>query len=42
VRTMIANHGLDAVMDGGLTNSSGSYIGYGGAKLPTDGLGRAD
>ncbi|MCD2192958.1 transglycosylase SLT domain-containing protein [Actinomycetospora endophytica] len=41
VRTMIANHGLDAVMDGGLTNSSGGYIGYGGAKLPTDGLGRA-
>jgi hypothetical protein len=42
VRTMIANHGLDAVMDGGLTNSSGGYVGYGGAKLPTDGLGRAD
>jgi hypothetical protein len=41
VRTMIANHGIDAVMDGGLTNSSGSYIGYGGAKLPDDGLGRA-
>ncbi|MDL5155034.1 transglycosylase SLT domain-containing protein [Actinomycetospora termitidis] len=42
VRTMIANHGLDAVADGGLRNSSGNYIGYGGAKLPTDGLGRAD
>lgn len=41
VRTMIANHGIDAVMDGGLKNSSGSYIGYGGAKLPDDGLGRA-
>ena len=41
VRTMIANHGIDAVMDGGLTNSSGSYIGYGGAKLPDDGLGQA-
>lgn len=41
VRTMIANHGIDAVMDGGLTNSSGSYVGYGGAKLPDDGLGRA-
>ena len=41
VRTMIANHGLSAVMDGGLTNSSGDYIGYGGAKLPDDGLGRA-
>lgn len=41
VRTMIANHGLDAVMDGGLRSSSGDYIGYGGAKLPDDGLGRA-
>lgn len=41
VRTMIANHGLSAVEDGGLTNSSGGYIGYGGAKLPDDGLGRA-
>jgi hypothetical protein len=41
VRTMIANHGLDAVTDGGLRNSSGNYIGYGGAKLPDDGLGRA-
>jgi hypothetical protein len=41
VRTMIANHGIDAVMAGGLRNSSGSYIGYGGAKLPDDGLGQA-
>ncbi len=41
VRTMIANHGISAVMSGGLTNSSGDYIGYGGAKLPDDGLGRA-
>ncbi|WP_433800701.1 transglycosylase SLT domain-containing protein [Actinomycetospora sp. CA-084318] len=41
VRTMIANHGLDAVVDGGLRNSAGNYIGYGGAKLPDDGLGRA-
>jgi len=41
VRTMIANHGLDAVLDGGLRNSSGSYIGYGGARLPDDGLGIA-
>ncbi|MEJ2869720.1 transglycosylase SLT domain-containing protein [Actinomycetospora sp. OC33-EN08] len=42
IRTMVANHGLDAVTDGGLKNSSGNYIGYGGAKLPSDGLGRAD
>lgn len=41
VRTMIANHGLDALADGGLRNSSGSYVGYGGSKLPTDGLGLA-
>jgi hypothetical protein len=41
VRTMIANHGIDAVMAGGLRDSSGSYIGYGGAKLPDDGLGQA-
>ena len=41
VRTMIANHGIDAVMAGGLRDSSGSYVGYGGAKLPDDGLGRA-
>ena len=41
VRTMIANHGLDAVLDGGLRNSAGNYVGYGGSKLPTDGLGLA-
>jgi hypothetical protein len=41
VRTMVANHGLDALEEGGLKNSSGDYIGYGGAKLPTDGLGLA-
>jgi len=41
VRTMIANNGLDAVMDGGLRSASGGYVGYGGAKLPDDGLGRA-
>jgi hypothetical protein len=41
IRTMIANHGIDAVADGGLRNSAGSYIGYGGAALPDDGLGRA-
>jgi hypothetical protein len=41
IRTMAANHGLDAVMDGGLRSSSGGYIGYGGAKLPDDGLGLA-
>lgn len=42
IRTMVANHGLDALQDGGLRNSSGNYVGYGGAKLPDDGLGRAD
>jgi hypothetical protein len=41
VRTMVANHGLDALEEGGLRNSAGNYIGYGGAKLPTDGLGIA-
>ena len=41
VRTMIANHGVDAVMDGGLRNSSGHYMGYGGSRLPSDGLGIA-
>jgi hypothetical protein len=39
VRTMIANHGIDAIMSGGLRSSSGGYVGYGGAKLPDDGLG---
>jgi hypothetical protein len=39
VRTMIANHSIDDVMQGGRKNSSGNYIGYGGAKLPDDGLG---
>jgi len=38
VRTMIANHSIDDVMQGGRKNSSGNYIGYGGAKVPTDGL----
>ena len=38
VRTMIANHSIDDVVAGGLKNSSGNYIGYGGAKLPDDGL----
>ena len=39
VRTMIANHSISDVMAGGLKNSSGNYIGYGGSKLPDDGLG---
>jgi hypothetical protein len=42
IRTMIANHSIDDVMAGGLRNSSGNYIGYGGAAIPDDGLGRAD
>lgn len=42
VRTMIANHSIDDVMAGGLRNSAGNYIGYGGAAIPDDGLGRAD
>ncbi|PVZ11120.1 transglycosylase-like protein with SLT domain [Actinomycetospora cinnamomea] len=42
IRTMIANHSIDDVMAGGLRNSSGDYIGYGGAAIPDDGLGRAD
>jgi len=41
VRTMIANHSIDDVMSGGLRSSSGNYIGYGGAAVPDDGLGRA-
>jgi soluble lytic murein transglycosylase-like protein len=31
VRSMIAHHGLSAVMDGGRRDASGNYIGYGGA-----------
>lgn len=42
VRTMIANHSIEDVEAGGLRNSSGNYIGYGGAAIPDDGLGRAD
>jgi hypothetical protein len=42
VRTMIANHSISAVAAGGLRNSSGDYIGYGGAAIPDDGLGLAD
>ena len=42
VRTMIANHSIEDVMAGGLRNSSGDYIGYGGAAIPDDGLGLAD
>ncbi|GAA4884361.1 transglycosylase SLT domain-containing protein [Actinomycetospora straminea] len=42
VRTMVANHSIEDVEAGGLRNSSGDYIGYGGAAIPDDGLGRAD
>jgi hypothetical protein len=31
VRSMIAHHGLDAVMNGGRRDANGNYIGYGGA-----------
>lgn len=41
VRTMIANHSIRAVANGGLRDDSGNYIGYGGAALPDDGLGHA-
>ncbi|MQA16552.1 MAG: transglycosylase SLT domain-containing protein [Pseudonocardiaceae bacterium] len=36
VRAMIANHGIDAVYNGGRRDSSGNYIGYGGAAIPSD------
>jgi len=42
VRTMVANHSIEDVEAGGLRNSAGNYIGYGGAAIPDDGLGRAD
>jgi hypothetical protein len=42
VRTMIANHSIDDVAAGGLRNSAGDYIGYGGAAIPDDGLGLVD
>ncbi|MGH3768535.1 MAG: transglycosylase SLT domain-containing protein [Pseudonocardiaceae bacterium] len=31
IRSMIAHHGIGAVMDGGRRDASGNYIGYGGA-----------
>jgi hypothetical protein len=31
IRSMIAHHGLDAVMNGGRRDANGNYIGYGGA-----------
>jgi hypothetical protein len=31
VRSMIAHHGIGAVLNGGLRDSSGNYMGYGGA-----------
>lgn len=38
VRAMIANHGVDAVYDGGRRDSEGNYLGYGGAAIPSDDL----
>ncbi len=38
VRAMIANHGVDAVYNGGRRDSSGNYIGYGGAAIPSSNL----
>ncbi len=38
VRAMIANHGIETVMDGGRRNAAGEYIGYGGARSPGKGL----
>lgn len=38
VRAMIANHGIETLMNGGRRDSSGNYIGYGGAKVPGDEL----
>jgi hypothetical protein len=38
VRAMIANHGVETVFNGGRRDSSGNYIGYGGAAVPSDDL----
>lgn len=38
VRAMIANHGVDAVYNGGRRDSEGNYLGYGGATIPSDDL----
>ncbi len=38
VRAMIANHGVDAVYNGGRRDSAGNYIGYGGAAVPSDNM----
>lgn len=35
IRSMIANHGLAAVMNGGRRDGNGNYIGYGGAGCPS-------
>lgn len=35
VRTMIANHGVGVLYQGGRRDSSGNYIGYGGAAIPS-------
>ncbi|MGH3926549.1 MAG: transglycosylase SLT domain-containing protein, partial [Pseudonocardiaceae bacterium] len=35
VRSMIAHHGLSAVMNGGRRDANGNYLGYGGAGCPS-------
>ncbi|MGH3936427.1 MAG: transglycosylase SLT domain-containing protein [Pseudonocardiaceae bacterium] len=35
VRSMIAHHGLSAVMNGGRRDTNGNYLGYGGAGCPS-------
>ena len=35
IRSMITHHGLGAVMNGGRRDSSGNYLGYGGAGCPS-------
>ncbi|MPZ66265.1 MAG: transglycosylase SLT domain-containing protein [Pseudonocardiaceae bacterium] len=38
VRTMIANHGVGVLYQGGRRDSAGNYMGYGGAAIPSDNL----
>jgi len=35
IRSMIAHHGIGAVMNGGRRDANGNYLGYGGAGCPT-------
>jgi soluble lytic murein transglycosylase-like protein len=35
IRSMIAHHGLSAVMNGGRRDANGNYLGYGGAGCPS-------